>query len=347
MKNEMQQMDLELMMNKESIDMTDLHAANDYELLDESLAFLERKIKTPDISIIKKKFDRCRATRGTKCVQSMALIGAAGSGKSWLSEGYVEESPRYTENGQKIVPVLYASMPEKATSKVMVSRLLRNLTGLKTISGTEENIQSRLSARLIAAKTELIILDETQHLTRESSSISIQHAADAIKTIMTDTKIPVVCVGMESSKSLLTGKSRFKHEKQLFRRNRRLHVLAPYDIGNSHWKLLIQQYQTILDCEVNLTSDEMLKRLFAATEGLFGFLTPLFMEAIEIAGSTKAITKDVLAKAYVEFQPEDYLLKCNPFSETLAQVEVGLTRLLNKGKGEMKTKSKPKKKVKV
>jgi thymidine kinase len=327
----MQQMDLELMMNKETIDMTDLHAANDCELLDDTLEFLERKIKTPDITIIKQKFDRCRATRGTKCVQSMALIGESGSGKSRLCEGYVEESPRYTENGQKIVPVLYASMPEKATSKVMVSRLLRNLTGLKTISGTEENIQGRLSPRLVAAKTEMIILDETQHLTRESSSISIQHAADAIKTIMNDTKIPVVCVGMKSSKTLLTGKTRFKHERQLFRRNRRLHVLAPYEVGTDNWKALIQQYQVILECEVNLTSEDMLKRLFAATGGLFGFLTPLFMEAIEIAGSTKAITQEVLAKAYVEFQPEDTELLFNPFSETLAQVEVGLTKLLNKG----------------
>lgn len=341
----MQQMALELMMNKETIDMTNLRAANDYELLDESLAFLERKVKTPDITIIKQKFDRCRATRGTKCVQSMALIGSAGCGKSWLCEKYVEKSPRYTENGQKIVPVLYASMPEKATSKVMLSRLLRELTGLKTISGTEENILGRLVSRLIAAQTEIVIVDETQHLTRESSSIAIQHAADAIKTLMTDTKIPVVCVGMESSKSLLTGKTRFKHEKQLFRRNRRLHVLAPYEVGTDNWKGLIQQYQTILDCEIALTSEDMLKRLFAATGGLFGFLTPLFMEAIEIAGSTKAITQKALAQAYVEFQPEDTELLFNPFSATLAQVEVGLTKLMRKEKKKKKAKNKGKEKA--
>ena len=314
--------------------MTTLNAANDCELLEETHSFLNKMIKTPDITVIKQKFDRCRATRGTKCVQGMALIGPAGTGKTRLIDKYVEENPRYTDGLQQIVPVLKVSLPEKATSKVMLSRLLRELTGLKNISGTEENIQGRLSSRLNAARTELIIVDETQHLTRESSSTTVQHAADAIKALMTDTKIPVICVGMESSKTLLTGKTKFKHEKQLYRRNRKLHFLAPYECGSGNWKSLIKQYQSLLQCNVDLTTNEVLTRLYVATGGLFGFITPLFMEAIEIAGSTKEISIKTLAAAYEGFQPENKLAIENPFKGTLAQVEVELTRLLEERKAE-------------
>ncbi|MGB1201695.1 MAG: TniB family NTP-binding protein, partial [Cognaticolwellia aestuarii] len=181
---------------------------------------------------------------------------------------------------------------------------------------------------LIAAKTELVIIDESQHLTRESSAISAQHAADAIKSLMDETGIPFLCVGIDSSLDLLMGKSKFKKEKQLKRRNRRMYQVQPYQLGSEHWKDLMTQYQEVLSCTEDLTSDSMLKRMHIATSGLFGDLTPLFKEAIEIAGDSRLIDLKVLEKAYIEFQPQSELL-FNPFKASMTTIEAEITHRLD------------------
>lgn len=312
--------------------MTNLTPRNSAELLDDTHAFLNRKMKTPDIEIIRRALDSSRATRHTKCLQGMYLVGESGSGKSYIAKDYAKKSPPYQDGLQTIVPVLYVSLPQKATSKTLVSRLLRKLTGLKNVKGNEEDIQARLISRLIAARTEIVIVDESQHLARETSSVIAQHAADAFKAIM-DTEdgagIPIICVGIDSALSVLRGKAKFKDEKQLKRRNRQIHRIAPYSVGSDNWADLVSMYQTSLQCNVNLCSEDMLKRLHLATSGLFGMLTPLFKDAIEFAGSSHAITKEHLALAYQVFQPENEL-SCNPFNATQATLEVEITIQLEK-----------------
>ncbi|OKY25125.1 TniB family NTP-binding protein [Thalassotalea sp. PP2-459] len=300
------------------------------KLLDETHAFLAQKMRTPDIEIVRRAFDACRATRHTSCIQGMYLTGESGAGKSHIARGYAELSPPYQTELQKIVPILYVNLPEKSTSKAMIQRLYRKLTGLKRITGSEEEIQSRLISRLITCQTELIIIDEAQHLVRETSSVSAQHAADAIKALMDDEDgagIPVICVGIDSAAELLTGKAKFKAEKQLQRRNRKLHRITSYAVGTANWQSLIEMYQQALGCKANLCTDNMLKRLHIATKGLFGNLTPLFKEAIEIAGSRHAITQKTLASAFEVFQPKNKL-GFNPFDTTMSTIEMAITTQL-------------------
>ncbi|MGK0270072.1 MAG: type II secretory pathway predicted ATPase ExeA [Cocleimonas sp.] len=313
--------------------MANLIPANTPVLLTETQEFLKKKMKTPDIEVLRKSLDACRATGHTDCVQGMYLVGESGTGKSYIARSYVKKSPPYEDGLQTIIPILYVNLPEKATGKVLVTRLFRKLTGLKKVRGSEEEIQARLISRLIAARTEMVIVDESQHLVRETSSVSAQHAADAIKAIM-DTEdgagIPVVCMGIDSALGLLNGKAKFKAEKQLKRRNRQMHRIAAYPLGSQNWNDLMSWYQGTLQCEVNLCSEDMLKRLHLATDGLFGSLTPLFKEAIELAGAKHAITQEHLEQAYQLFQPVDDI-GCNPFKATITTVELNLTaRLIQK-----------------
>jgi DNA transposition AAA+ family ATPase len=314
--------------------MTGLKAENSPLLLEDTRAFLNKKMDTPDMKIVRKAFDACRATRHTDCVLGMAFVGASGVGKTTTTIGYADKTPPYEEGQQRIVPVLYVNLPEKSTSKSLVSRLLRKLTGLKNVKGTEEDIQARLISRLIAAKTEMIFIDEAQHLVRESSSVLAQHSADAIKAIMDPVDgagIPVVCVGLDSALSLLNGKSKFSEEKQLKRRNRKTHRIAAYPVDSDYWVDLIKLYQSEFKCKANLSEEDMLKRLHVATNGLFGNITPLIQQAIEIAGSSSAITKKHLASAYEVFQPENEL-GFNPFVANLSTIDGEITTRLTPDK---------------
>jgi DNA transposition AAA+ family ATPase len=290
--------------------------------------FLDIHFDTPDIVVIQKAIAQTHATNHTDCVQGMHLLGDSGTGKSYIAKNYANDYPRYVEDGQEIVPILYVSLLQKSTTNSLMVRLLRTLTGLRKITAREEEVQDRLIKRLEAANTKLIFIDEAQHLTRESSSISAQHAADAIKALMDATGIPIVCVSIDSSLALLIGRSKFKKEKQLRRRNRRMYSIQPYDLGTEHWIDLISQFQSALNCKEDLTSSNMLKRMHIATYGLFGNLIPFFKEAIEITGCSQKIDMDVLGKAYIEFQPNNELT-FNPFETTMSTIEAEITFRLN------------------
>lgn len=290
--------------------------------------FLSIKFSTPDISIIQSAIAKSHASHHSGCVQGMHLVGESGTGKSYIVKDYAAQYPRYVENGQEIVPVLYVSLLQKSTTYSLIVRLLRTLTGSPNITGKEEALQFKLISRLIAAKSQFIIIDESQHLTRESSSILAQHSADAIKAIMDATGIPIMCVSIDKSLALLMGKSKFKKERQLKRRNRRMYSIQAYDLGSEYWSRLMEQYHAALNCQVNLNSEEMLKRMHIATSGLFGNLTPLIKEAIEITGCSEKIDMNILEKAYIEFQPENEL-GFNPFTATMSTIEAEITHRFN------------------
>lgn len=313
---------------------------NDYQNIKQSPTFLPQtdeflaaKFDTPDMLLIKAAIKESHASCHSSCVQGMHLVGEAGTGKSFIAKDYADEYPSYDDGMQRIVPVLYVSLPQKSTTLALMSRLLRTLTGLKQIKGKEEDIQARVIGRLEAAKTRLIFIDESQHLTRETSSVSAQHAADSIKALMDATGIPIICIGIDRSLDLLMGKARFKADEQLKRRNRRMYALNAYQCSTETWEGLMGLYQCELNCKVNLCSTEMLKRMHVATKGLFGNLTPLFKEAIQISGSPEEITIEVLIKAYIEFQPKNELT-CNPFDTSISTVEMELTTLLTSETGD-------------
>lgn len=293
----------------------------------ETNEFLSVKFETPDITLIQGAITESHASHHSGCVQGMHLIGESGTGKSYIITDYCDDYPRYYENGQEIVPVLYVSLHEKVTTRAFLKRIFRTLTGQKKVNGDEEDLQAMLGGRLSASQTEVIFIDETQHLTRETSSVSTQHAADAIKSLMDLTGIPIICIGVDRSLELLMGKSKFKKEKQLKRRNRRMYSLIAYECGSENWSDLMSYYQSSLNCNDDLTSEDMLKRMHVATHGLFGNLTPLFKEAIQITGDFESINKDVLIQAYVEFQPKNEL-SFNPFEATMSTIEMELTERL-------------------
>lgn len=297
---------------------------NKFELLENTREFLRYHIVTSNMKLILAEFDKCRATHSTSCVRSMALVGPSGVGKSNIIKKYKNLNPDYVNDNQKVIPVLIASLSQKMSTKALMMKLLCSLTGCENITGTESHIRTRLISRLKATRTELIFIDEAQHLVRESSPIAAQHAADAIKSLMDEVRLPIVLVGIESLKSLIYGKAKFEAEKQMIRRYRKLHVITPYEVRSAGWKEVMQRYQTQLSVDVDLISEMMLKRMHVATDGLFGNIKPLFLEALQLAGADNEITQDILAKAYEVFQPTNPLA-INPFKATNSELEVTIT----------------------
>ncbi|WP_077339109.1 TniB family NTP-binding protein [Pseudocolwellia agarivorans] len=295
-----------------------VHSNNtERELLPATREFLEKKTKTPRISFLNEVFDKCKATANTCNPRSMVLSGVAGVGKSQTIKRYVNKYPRFKEGYQIIVPVLSLDVPKKATVVTLTAEIFRALTGAKVVTGRTDNLAKQIYGKLRKARVKLIIFDESQHLLRGNGTIT-QDNVDALKEIINELQIPIVLVGMPKTIELLKVKGKFEEEQQLKSRCRKNHILAPYSNEDLGWFQILKFYQGILNCELDLVG--MSDALYLATDGLFRNLSSLFLEAIEIAGSTETIDIECLVKAYDEYRTENPLT-FNPFELSAKQLD--------------------------
>lgn len=291
-------------------------------LLPATSEFLKRKTATSRIQFLNDTFDRCKVTANTSNPRSMILSGVAGVGKSQTIKRYLKRYPRYKEGYQTIVPVLAVDVPKKATVASLTAEIFRALTGAKVVTGRTDNIAKQIYGKLEKARVELIIFDESQHLLRGSGTTT-QDNVDALKEIINELNIPIVLVGMPKTMELLKIKGKFEEEKQLESRCRKNHVLAPYGNEDAGWIDIIDFYQNALNCRANL--EALSDAIYLATDGLFRNLSSLFLEAIEIAGSTEAVNIKSLTEAYEEYRPQNPLT-FNPFKLSAKQLD---TEIMN------------------
>jgi len=292
------------------------------KLLPATREFLEKKTKTPRIIFLNETFDKCKATANTCNPRSMILSGVAGVGKSQTIKRYVSKYPRYRDGFQITVPVLSLDVPKKATVVTLTAEIFRALTGAKVVTGRTDNLAKQVYGKLQKAGVEMIIFDESQHLLRGNGTIT-QDNVDALKEIINELQIPIVLVGMPKTIDLLKVKGKFEEEQQLKSRCRKNHILAPYSNDDSGWFEILKFYQGILNCKLDLVG--MSDALYLATDGLFRNLSSLFLEAIEIAGSTETIDIKCLAAAYDEYRPSNPLL-VNPFELNARELDDEITK---------------------
>jgi DNA transposition AAA+ family ATPase len=287
------------------------------KLLPETKIFVAKRMKTSRIIFLNETFDKCKATANTSNPRSMILVGPAGVGKTETIKRYMKQYPRYKEGYQTIVPVLLVEVPKKVTVASLTAEIFRALTGATIVTGRTDNIATHVYSKIDKSDVELVIFDESQHLLRGDGPTT-QNNVDALKEIINKLKIPVVIVGMPKTIELLQVKGKFSEEKQLETRCRKNHFLAPYGIDDEAWTAIVNFYQISLGCIADL---QMLSSaIYLATDGLFRNLSSLFLEAIEIAGSTEAITVNCLAKAYDEYRPTNPLT-VNPFELTPKELD--------------------------
>jgi hypothetical protein len=130
------------------------------------------------------------------------LTAEGGFGKSTIGEILHMKFPRQVtmENNHhmQIVPFLTSSIPSSTTIKGLASELLESLGDPNPGAGTCYEITNRLCNLLIICKTQLIYLDEFNHLfkvSRNSAAIN-REVADWIKTLINKTGVCICLVGV-------------------------------------------------------------------------------------------------------------------------------------------------------
>lgn len=254
---------------------------------------------------------RSRSSRG------LMVLGPSGSGKTTTMREYMI---RTFPNGYvpgKLRRVVRVDIPSSPTKKDMAMAMLQAFDD-PFASAPSHNAQQKMT-RVIKylqdLKTEVLILDEAQHLVDHKRN-TLYDAADWIKGLMNEVEIGVVLVGLKRAQNLLWANEQLR---------RRFCAVVDFErflwttqSGQEEFAMLVNSISKVLPVPViKFTAGDMLLRLHYASFGLIDYLIKVVDRAVWAvqSGRAEGIDRDVLGAAFRDEVWADVPTERNPFSD--------------------------------
>lgn len=246
--------------------------------------------------------ERChRSTANSRDPQCLLITGPSGSGKSTIFEAYKKMHDRtvYEETRTKKV-ILSAEIPSPTNIMTFLETLLEELGDSFPTAGSKGNKHRRLVNLIKDCGVELIMLDEFQHFVHPHNKKINYDVSDCFKSIVNQTKVPVVLFGLSESKHVINC------NPQLKRRFSIVYNLSPFgyedELSMTEFAKLLYNIDQQLPFEElsGLAHDDMLERFYYATNGLMDSIMKLVRDAADFVineGKSKIELMD-LERAY-------------------------------------------------
>ncbi len=254
------------------------------------------------------------------------IIGESGCGKSTLMDMYRAEHCPLVEEfelcSRTNIPAIFASVPSPVTPKSMSVELIKATGDLTGLTQTSQRITERLCSNLHTAKTQVVFMDESQHLLSLGSNTQkkiittrLRESLDWIKSLTNNTGATYVLLGMPELLDVIHA------DEQLARRFTNTLYLGPFSPPNEENELMINFADELLlqtseimlevhDSEYFIDIDyfcehpDDAKRLYAATRGNPSHIKSLVISAACIAymKNSRKITMEHFAKAFEKLE---------------------------------------------
>jgi len=264
-----------------------------------------------------------RLNKGT-APRGMLITGPTGSGKSTIAKAYAAAYPRREEEERTVIPVLYVELPGQPTAKVIAERILNAMHDPFSARGAAEQKLQRIRKLLSECRVELLIFDEFQHVTDNLDTRACDIAADTLKNLMNETGVPCVFLGGPSCRGY------FVRNQQLGRRCTPKVHLSPFGIATKDEKVVFQKLLKALESRLPFTQKsalvdvEVAASLWYASFGLFGQLTQLVGEALDLAlqSGANTLTTAHLHRAFAKTIYPGCHRTRNPFDEDFNSLQL-------------------------
>lgn len=135
--------------------------------------------------------------------KSLVITGDPGIGKTEIINKYVQQFEPEEAATRRIIRAFSATIPARATIRAVTAALLDGMGAPSPDRGDATTLARRLAKKLLQCGVEIIVLDEFQHLIANRRSDPVSDVADWLKTIINMTGIPIVVVGLPSSRAVL------------------------------------------------------------------------------------------------------------------------------------------------
>jgi len=205
--------------------------------------------------------------------QCMMFTGDTGVGKSCAITVFENAYPRTDVGHVTRVPVFSAVIPRPTQISGIATNMLASLGAPRPEKGSVTTKLGQLKTLFKTCGVRLIILDEFQHLIEHRTRQEVSDAADWIKTLINETKIPMVLCGMPSSTQVLDG---FDQLRRRFNTKMELH---PFDWDDDEAEfrdmLAAIDEQLPFKSPAGLAEDPLAPRLWLASMGKMSSLMQL------------------------------------------------------------------------
>ncbi|MCA9124750.1 MAG: TniB family NTP-binding protein [Planctomycetaceae bacterium] len=148
-----------------------------------------------------------------------AILGASGVGKTSVVDHYARLHPREETETATRQPVLRVTLQPDATPKGIAADILLALEDPAWCNGTVQTLTNRAVKLLKRCDVQLIVLDEFHHLFDLDRLKVMTKAAQWLKVLIVNTRIPIVVCGMPEAEHVL----RAEHTERRFKERLTLH----------------------------------------------------------------------------------------------------------------------------
>jgi type II secretory pathway predicted ATPase ExeA len=247
--------------------------------------------------------------------QGMALEGVPGAGKTTLLKQYLAQHRYREEEYRTVIPVMHIETPSPVTIKSMAIAMLSAMhdpfVGRRITAG-EANL--RLIHLLRECQAELIMLDDFHHLIDPDSDTILFSVSEWLKVLMKETGMSVVAVSMPDYLSRI-----FAGNRQLSRLFPIRAVLPPLQPGPEidHCLAILEQEAQFL-CSTELPREDLVQRVYYATDGVMSYVVNWFRMAIRFAegGAHSCLPVAVMNTSFRQYLSGIQYQKQNPFDLT-------------------------------
>ncbi|RON17491.1 TniB family NTP-binding protein [Pseudomonas frederiksbergensis] len=216
------------------------------------------------------------------------LLGDSGTGKSRICSQLISEYPaasfmRVNGDEQLIMPVAYCRVPNDATVKSLMTRMLREFGAYRPWQN-QEALEACLFSKLDKCQTQLLILDEWPHLYRTETAKAIKLAADFAKVLSDSFQRAILLVGEFNIEGSLDTHSALA-DRFPYRAYLHPFSLKTQDDWNIFRKIL-RVYANYFTSEMGfsvappMTDEKMILAFYAATGGNFRGLFSIIKESL-------------------------------------------------------------------
>jgi hypothetical protein len=205
--------------------------------------------------------------------KAVAVVGESGVGKSFAMRCVLSKHEPYeTQDGWE-VPILWATLPPRPTTKTLAGVLLAGLKDPTWDRGTENQMSKRLRILMRETKTRMVMLNEFQHFLDSKNDRVIYDVADWLKVLVEDTRSILVVAGLPSCTAIINSNEQLRGRFQ-----------APIHLSRFSWQdirqrkefrgILMTFYSTLSECYElpELHTEDMAFRFYCATGGLMDIL---------------------------------------------------------------------------
>ena len=253
-------------------------------------------------------------TRRTGASKGLVIQGPSGVGKSTLISEYVREleSTNPPKPGHRAV--LSVEIPSSPTKKNLATALLTAMNDpyADSRSHSAETKFSRIVLLLGSLGVEVVVLDEAQHLVDYKRNDAYE-AADWIKSLMNETSITFVLVGLKRTENLLLANEQLR---------RRFSAIVDYNrfmITETCWAQFATLLRVIRDLlpvkSINFSTNEMIQRFYLGSFGLIDYLIKVIDRSVWLVQHRHAegINLMILSEAFKDEVWSSASNERNPF----------------------------------